>query len=118
MLEGRTHKAVVELFRTAGEEVELLIQKKVGVRSYTLRSERLTACYIGLSSSRVLLFQALYVIKTILKLILNFTGNKSSGDVRVSAGFYKQSNCCKLRRTEKCNMQNKSVKVYSSAGGI
>lgn len=28
VLEGRTHKAVVELFRTAGEEVELLIQKK------------------------------------------------------------------------------------------
>lgn len=60
----------------------------------------------------------LYVIKTNLKLILNFTGNKSSGDVRVSAGFYKQSHCCKLRRTERCIMQNKSVKVYSSAGGI
>lgn len=46
MLEGRTHKAVVELFRTAGEEVELLIQKKVRVRSCTLRSERLTASYM------------------------------------------------------------------------
>lgn len=59
MLEGRTHKAVVELFRTAGEEVELLIQKKV--RSQELHSQiRETDCLLcGLSSSRALLFQAL-----------------------------------------------------------
>lgn len=114
MLEGRTHKAVVELFRTAGEEVELLIQKKV--RSQELHSQiRETDCL--LCALEHYCFK-LYVIKTILKLILNFTGNKSSGDVRVSAGFYKQSHCCKLRRTERCIMQNKSVKVYSSAGGI
>lgn len=30
MLENRTHKDAVELFRTAGEDVELRVLKKVG----------------------------------------------------------------------------------------
>lgn len=30
VLEEQTHKDAVELFRTAGEEVELRVQKKVG----------------------------------------------------------------------------------------
>ncbi|KAM6969245.1 deubiquitinase DESI2-like [Tautogolabrus adspersus] len=34
-LEDRTHKVVVELFRTAGEDVELRVQKKYWINEYT-----------------------------------------------------------------------------------
>lgn len=32
LLEGREHKHVVDLFKSAGEDVELRVQKKVGGR--------------------------------------------------------------------------------------